>query len=1088
MWNWIWLRLNDMVNLDGDPTLCGDTPNRPSGVLEVLLSQLPARLERRVMSDTKVELSAASIAPSTDASLKLTSDASLSDSGNQMNLKVKAERIGQVTLEGLALTPAGALHAIQNDLKPENWGKDLELIASSAAAGVVLRTLLPKNGAVATAAGLVMGALFVKDAATPIAHAWGTVSSDSSKLAMKTAAEGMAEGLGEFAVNGGISLVVTVGAVKMTPGLWNKAAPKTWNSIETFKADHLGATSPLGMWLGGIGGQVGSRINSLADRLDPPSASLKNLPPAERAQLLENARSEQALSMKNERLYRQGLTGSDGHSHGLDRTVDLLLAGKDPRTVPANNADGRLSTLSEMELAKPQRIAGDRSVPPAQEPAPALTEAERIFNERTMSAQADVVKAAHEAIPAEHGLVLDGINRATGTVHVRTNAELKPLSGYGESLDAMLVIAAELRKDPASFAQWQSAFSQYTEAAIQSGAGTASEVGMHVARFNEYAKTNFETYRRNIIRAGIDENVALQRKSVAPLGEASSDVELVGRTNNGKPIYQHQGPYTQPAVYGPNGEPIFPVDLIKIPLRDVAVRAIQTSGDYGHEFMHDQFGRMGAFDPSVRDARLGEAAARALGPDAGKKVKLPNGGVDPQQVMLKNVERHVEKLEPAEKDAFLSKALQLDPELRTAKSLKAADTLLGENGKSQIEIGGTMPLGELIAKVAVEADTRSPAAVLAEARGNGDPAQTAKLVRTNIDKILGADGGKVIRLGDGSTQPLSEVVAKVSDMTRNPHFDTYGEALPKTMTNQDVLVNIAKGWADETFADWGAAAESGQFSVLGDSAKLSSRTIMGQELRSAENQLGIEVHQVEKLRPRYQAALVRALATAKGGHDQVLLDWAAALERYSRDAGKPGDIVIASMDAPGKSITIPEPVMDKFIVELVQTQLNTPLPRLQGHTLIEILPDLGKNFRINDNLSNQWVAAIKKDALPESISFDTANATITNVYGAGQLAFLKLVADRVDPLKANEAVNRFSDFFGNKYLKNNPHASTSFLTRLELAPKQTLAQIPDLMNKKLADTLRTYPAVADRFGQNAIGIAGGSAAYQVQDLIQRQKD
>ncbi|MBX9692496.1 MAG: hypothetical protein K2Z81_08935, partial [Cyanobacteria bacterium] len=492
--------------------------------------------------------------------------------------------------------------------------------------------------------------------------------------------------------------------------------------------------------------------------------------------------------------------------------------------------------------------------------------------------------------------------------------EVKPLSGYAEPRDAMLALAEQMKVDPAKVAEWQSVFTHLADASIQSGARTASDVGMHVARFNEYAKTNFETYRRNIIQTGIDEKVALQRKVVAPLGEASSDLMLTGHGPNGKPIYSHMGPYTQPAFYGPKGEPIWPVDLVKIPLRDVRVRGVQTSGDYGHEFMHDQFGRLGNFDPAVRDAKLGEAAARALGPaEAAKTVKLPNGGLDPQQVLLKNIARHVEALEPPQKDAFLSKALEREPEILTARALKAADNLLGENGKTVVQIRdeGKLPLNELIAKVSIEADSRSLATVLAEAQGNGDPAATAKLVRNNIDKILGANKDEIIRLGDGSTQPLAEVVLKVSDLTRNPHFETYGEPLPKSMTKQDVLVNIAKGWADETFADWGAAAESGQFSVLGSTAKLSSKTVMGQELRSADNPLGIEVHPVEKLRPRYQAALIRALATAKGGNDQLLLDWAGALERYSRDASKPGDIVIASMDAPGKSLRIPEPVIDK---------------------------------------------------------------------------------------------------------------------------------------------------------------------------------
>jgi hypothetical protein len=207
------------------------------------------------------------------------------------------------------------------------------------------------------------------------------------------------------------------------------------------------------------------------------------------------------------------------------------------------------------------------------------------------------------------------------------------------------------------------------------------------------------------------------------------------------------------------------------------------------------------------------------------------------------------------------------------------------------------------------------------------------------------------------------------------------------------------------------------------------------------------------------------------------------MDKYSRDAGKPGDIVIASTDAPKKSIVIPEDVMDRFIPELVQTQLNTPLPRLQGHTLFEILPDLRKNFRINDRLSNQWVAAIKAGVGPEQIPFDVSSVKITNVYGAGQPAFFKLVADGMDPMKANDAVMGFSDYFGNKYVDYNPHGTTTFFDRLQLAPRQTMAQVPEMIGKRIGNGMRRYDDVANRFSNKAISIAGGGLAYQVQDLL-----
>jgi hypothetical protein len=110
---------------------------------------------------------------------------------------------------------------------------------------------------------------------------------------------------------------------------------------------------------------------------------------------------------------------------------------------------------------------------------------------------------------------------------------------------------------------------------------------------------------------------------------------------------------------------------------------------------------------------------------------------------------------------------------------------------------------------------------------------------------------------------------------------------------------------------------------------------------------------------------------------------------------------------------------------------------------------------------------------------------MTNVYGAGQLTFLKLVADGVDPMQANDAVNAYSDYFGNKFLEEgDPHASTPLVKKLQLAPRQTLAQIPSkLIAQPTATALRTVPRATDFLSRDATAIGSGSAAYAVNDLL-----
>ena len=321
------------------------------------------------------------------------------------------------------------------------------------------------------------------------------------------------------------------------------------------------------------------------------------------------------------------------------------------------------------------------------------------------------------------------------------------------------------------------------------------------------------------------------------------------------------------------------------------------------------------------------------------------------------------------------------------------------------------------------------------------------------------------------------------------------EPLPAQMPMKEVMVDIAKAWADETFADWGAASESGQtaapyFQALRKGGQLYNGTVMSEDMRGPENPLGIEVHPVDKLRPRFMAGLIRKMATAGDGKDQMLLDYADALDKYSRAAGKPGDIVLASTDHPGQKITIPEAAFDKIIPELVNVQLETPLPKLQGKTLFDILPDLGKNMHRNEDLSNLWVDAIKNGKAPETVPFDKTTLRMTNVYGTGQPALLKLIADGMDPMKAAESVNQFSDFFGNKFLDGDPHVDpikTPFLTQLKLAPTSTVGRIPKLISNEAGRLVAQQAEVRQWVGDHSIPLSGAGGSLMLQDLLNMRR-
>ncbi|MGH9547834.1 MAG: hypothetical protein ACRD3W_00605, partial [Terriglobales bacterium] len=136
----------------------------------------------------------------------------------------------------------------------------------------------------------------------------------------------------------------------------------------------------------------------------------------------------------------------------------------------------------------------------------------------------------------------------------------------------------------------------------------------------------------------------------------------------------------------------------------------------------------------------------------------------------------------------------------------------------------------------------------------------------------------------------------------------------------------------------------------------------------------------------------------------------------------------------------------------------------------------------------QWADAIKAGKSPDTIPFDPSKVKITHVFGSGQLTFLKLVADGMDPMQANDSVNAFSDYFGNKYIGTDPHAQTTIFKRLQLAPKQTMFQMPKLVTQPIADAIRSPET--SRLGRwtapirnNAVGAGAGALSYTVGDLL-----
>jgi hypothetical protein len=946
----------------------------------------------------------------------------------KMTFSEKTLRVGQVTAEGLVYTVPGVLHAVQHDLDPANWKETATKIGTAAAMGVVMRVALPEAGAFKAIVGTAMGVYFMKDAARPVLNAWYNVCTTPGDEVMTRSAKTMGDALGAFAVDSYVAGKVAGFTGRMTPVLAEKFVPNQWAALEGWKAAKMGPSSRISMELQSTIDYVDAKFQKVGDSLNPPRPRLEDLTREEILKRIAESRREGARSEYSDKVYAHGLKGSDGNSHGLERTVELLLEGKDPRKIPAGNAPestpveagarsggtkvegwkqnqsglyvpeyledgvkptGKAPHVDASEAAakgrsgsKVSRTSRLEDVP--DKPTAPATEAERIVNAETTAKMAKVIKQQINSVDETSSTIRDSINRTTSAVHAATDPNFKKMDeGYLLARNAMMDLANQVGDDPQTYMEWDPLFQRLADASTQAHAAELGPNGRHVARMNRYTAENQTTYVRNMIKAGIDPEKALAQKPLPPLVELSDDLSPAGRDpKTGEVLFERDGPHTVPAIYGPKGEPIWPIDLIKYPIRELDTRGYLTSSIYGHEAFHDQFGQMGELDPAVRDSRLMAAAEKALGPDANKMVKLPKA---------------------------------------TPEEIAAA-------------------------KRAARAEARRAAA---------DGEEAPKAPRPSKDAL---------------------------------------PALPDEMPLKEVMVNVAKAWADEIFADWGATAESGQtispyLQADRRGGKLFNGTIMSEEYRTAQNPLGIESHPVDKLRPRFQAALMKELATAGGKTDQLLLDYANALDKLSRDAGVKGPIIFASEDHPGQKMSIPESAFDKMLPELVKVQLETPLPKLQGKTLIEILPDLSKNMRRNEALSDLWVNAIKGGKEPNSIAFDKRSMKITNVYGAGQPTMLKLIADGMDPMKAAESVNKFSDFFGDKFIGTDPHVDpikVPVTTRLELAPIATIASMPHLFKQKVGQVVAQQNEARFWIGNHAIPIAGASSALMAGDLMSSQ--
>lgn len=156
-----------------------------------------------------------------DASLKLAQAAGIG--GGQLASDTtaapesKVSRYAQVTVEGVKNLPAGIGHSLwHNVTHPIDT---LEMVASSAALGAVLKTGLPEKGPAGLIAGTLIGGYFLYTSAEPITNAYKKAGEAKTMGDLHAAGRQLGDASGEFIVNTGIS----IGGYRLGAGATNRA-------------------------------------------------------------------------------------------------------------------------------------------------------------------------------------------------------------------------------------------------------------------------------------------------------------------------------------------------------------------------------------------------------------------------------------------------------------------------------------------------------------------------------------------------------------------------------------------------------------------------------------------------------------------------------------------------------------------------------------------------------------------------------------------------------------------------------------------------------------------------------------------------
>ncbi len=585
-------------------------------------------------------------------------------------------RYGYVTVKGTAEMVPGAIDAVTNHLDER-----LLNAATGIGIGAAMKAALPSTGYGRAIVGTVMGVMFLKDAAQPLIKAYSEASDASSVAELDESAKLMGQGLGAFAVDAAVGAKLGVWAESKTGALMQKHMGNAkYLAFENAKAEFWNSnTSKVGRNLNKFAGWVDGLTARAEERLVGKRMTAESIPVQERLSIMAKAERQHAVAKDLSSVHQFGLKGADGKPLGLSQTIDVLLAGKDPKTltfaeadhihaqvskpsdVPGTMDDALAALRASKQTAgiaggtpenlhgpevKPGGTGGDANVggaggkgtgtgdapivvevtPPATTVAatdaavggkggggkqPTTMAPADEMSPETISKLAKANAALMKQWTDESVLVADAVEGAVGPMHAATNGKHKPLDpGYLEARNAMVDLANQV-KTPDDLKQVAPLFVRARDAAVQHLSETLGPTGKLAYEMNLFGLEVHSGLVAGMKKAGIPAHEVLQTKN-PPLTSVGFD--------------EGAGPHTMRAIFGPKGEPIWPLDHVQYPRNMVDTRSTLTSGIYGHEFGHDQYGGILKLETSIRDNVIDDAINKGLGARKDVEVDVPGHG------------------------------------------------------------------------------------------------------------------------------------------------------------------------------------------------------------------------------------------------------------------------------------------------------------------------------------------------------------------------------------------------------------------------------------------------------------------------------